>query len=94
MSLQINNQKGINLSRKFDPLAYLQQKGEIMPRQMILRGKVLYADCKYHGFYIRDCLGTNIPDVAEDKLIDLKFLVRKGNITLGKQPLKRVPMYG
>ena len=80
MSLQINNQKGINLTRKFDASAYLRQKGEVMPRQMILRGKVLYADCKYHGVYIRDCLGTNIPSVAEDKRIDLKLLVRKGGI--------------
>jgi len=85
MSLQINNQKGINLTRKFDASAYLRQKGEVMPRQMILRGKVLYADCKYHGVSIRDCLGTNIPSVAEDKLIDLKLLVRKGEYNAWKE---------
>ena len=77
MSLQNNNQKGINLTRKFDASAYLQQKGEIMPMQMVLRGKVFYAHCKYQGIHIRDCLGTNDPDVAEDKLRDLQFLVRK-----------------
>ena len=72
MNLQTNNQKGINLTRKIDASAYLQQKGEIMPKQMVLRGKVLYAHCKFMGVHIRDCLETNIPDVAEVKLLDLK----------------------
>ena len=88
MSLQTNNQKGINLTRKIDAMAYLQKKGEIMPKHMILRGKVLYADCKYQGIHIRDCLGTNIPDVAEDKLIDLKMLVRKGEYKAWKETFK------
>ena len=65
MSLQTNKQKGINLPHKLDALAYLQKKGEIMPKQMRLRGKILYADCKFMGVHIRDCLETNIPDVAE-----------------------------
>ena len=56
-----------------------------MPKHMKLRGKVFYADCKYQGVYIRDCLGTNIPDVAEDKLIDLKLLVRKGEYNAWKE---------
>ena len=40
------------------------------------------------GVHIRDCLETNIPNVAEAKLLDLKTLVKKGDITLGKKPLK------
>jgi len=88
MSLQTNKQKGINLTRKFDAMAYLQKKGEIMPKQMVLRGKVLYAHCKFMGVHIRDCLETNIPDVAEVKLLDLKTLVRKGEYKAWKNPLK------
>ena len=42
MSLQTNERKGISLTRKFDPSAYLRQKGEIMLKQMVLRGKVFY----------------------------------------------------
>ena len=84
MSLQINNQQGINLTRKFDASAYLQKKGEIMSKQMVLRGKVFYAHCKYQGIHIRDCLGTNDPEVAEDKLRDLQFLVRKGEYNAWK----------
>jgi integrase len=85
MNLQTNNQMGINLTRKIDASAYLQQKGEMMPKQMVLRGKVLYAHCKYMGVHIRDCLETNIPDVAEDKLIDLKLLVRRGEYNAWKK---------
>ena len=51
MSLQTNKQKGINLTRKIDAMAYLQKKGEIMPKQMVLRGKVLYAHCKFMGVH-------------------------------------------
>jgi len=90
MSLQNNNQKGINLTRKFDASAYLQQKGEIMPKQMVLRGKVLYAHCKYMGVHIRDCLETNIPNVAEAKLLDLKTLVKKGEYNAWKKTFEEL----
>ena len=90
MSLQTNNQKGINLTRKIDASAYLQQKGEIMPKQMVLRGKVLYAHCKFMGVHIRDCLETNIPDVAEVKLLDLKILVRKGAYNAWKKSFEEL----
>ena len=78
MSLHTKSEKSINLPRNVDASAYLQKKGEIMPKQMVLKGKVLYAHCKFMGVHLRDCLGTNIPDVAEVKLFDLKTLVRKG----------------
>ena len=94
MSLHTKSEKSINLPRKLDALAYLQKKGEIMTKQMKLRGKILYADCKFMGVYLQDSLETSDPNLAEIKLVDLKILVRKGDITLGKKPLKRVPMYG
>jgi len=76
--LQTNKQKGINLTRKIDAMAYLQKKGEIMPKHMLLRGKVLYADCKFMGVHIRDSLKTNIPNIAEQELVNLKTLVKRG----------------
>ena len=94
MSLHTKSKKSINLPRKLDTLSYLQKKGEIMTKQMKLRGKILYADCKFMGVYLQDSLETSDPSLAEIKLVDLKTLVRKGNIKLGKKPLKRVPMYG
>ena len=78
MSLHTKSEKSINLPRNVDVSAYLQKKGEIMPKQMVLKGKVLYAHCKFMGVHLRDCLGTNIPDVAEQKLFDLKTLIKKG----------------
>ena len=90
MSLHTKPEKSINLTRKIDAWAYLQQKGEIMPKQMVLRGKVLYAHCKYMGVHIRDCLETNIPDVAEDKLIDLKLLVRRGEYNAWKKTFEEL----
>ena len=74
MSLQTKSQVRIKSSRNVDASAYLQKKGEIMPKQMVLKGKVLYAHCKFMGVHLRDCLGTNIPDVAERKLFNLKNL--------------------
>ena len=85
MSLQTQKHKRIYLPREFDASAYLQKKGEIMPKQMVLRGKFLYAHCKFMGVHIRDCLETNIPDVAEVKLFDLKILVRKGEYNAWKK---------
>ena len=88
MSLQNKKHKRIYLPRNVDASAYLQKKGEIMPKGMVLKGKVLYAHCKFMGIHLRDCLGTNIPDVAEVKLFDLKILVRKGGYHAWKKPLK------
>ena len=90
MSLHTKSEKSINLTRKFDAMAYLQKKGEIMPKQMVLRGKVLYAHCKFMGVHIRDCLETNIPDVAEVKLLDLKTLVRKGEYKAWKKSFEEL----
>ena len=59
MSLQTNKQKGINLTRKIDAMAYLQKKGEIMPKHMMLRGNVLYADCKFMGILSHHALVRN-----------------------------------
>ena len=59
MSLQTNKQKGINLTRKIDAMAYLQKKAEIMPKQMKLRGKILYADCKFMGILSHHALVRN-----------------------------------
>ena len=78
MNLQNKKHKRIYLPRNVDASAYLQKKGEIMPKQMVLKGKVLYAHCKFMGVHLRDCLGTNIPDVAERKLFNLKNLVERG----------------
>ena len=85
MSLQTNNQKGINLTRKIDAMAYLQKKGEIMPKHMMLRGNVLYADCKFMGVHIRDSLQTNIPNIAEQELVNLKTLVKRGEYNSWKK---------
>ena len=85
MSWQNNNQKGINLTRKFDASAYLQQKGEIMPKQMRLRGNILYAHCRVMGVELQDSLKTSDPNLAEQNLVDLKTLVRKGEYNSWKQ---------
>ena len=78
MSLQTQKHKRIYLPRKLDASVYLQKKGEIMPKQMRLRGKIFYANCKVKGVYLQDSLETSDPKLAEDKLLDLKTLVRKG----------------
>ena len=85
MSLQNQKHKGINLTRKIDAMAYLQKKGEIMPKHIVLRGNVLYADCKFMGVHIRDSLGTNIPKIAERKLDHLRTLVEKGEYNSWKK---------
>ena len=90
MSLHTKSGKSINLPRNVDASAYLQKKGEIMPKQMVLKGKVLYAHCKFMGVHLRDCLGTNIPDVAEQKLFDLKTLIKKGEYHAWKKSFEEV----
>ena len=90
MNLHTKSEKSINFPRKVDASAYLQKKGEIMPKRMVLKGKVLYAHCKFMGVHLRDCLGTNIPDVAEVKLFDLKTLVRKGEYHAWKKSFEEV----
>ena len=85
MSLHTKPEKSINLPRKLDALAYLQKKGEIMPKQMRLRGKIFYANCKVKGVYLQDSLETSDPKLAEDKLLDLKTLVRKGEYNSWKK---------
>ena len=85
MSLQNQKHKRIYLPRKLDALAYLQKKGEIMTKQMKLRGKILYADCKFMGVYLQDSLETSDPNLAEIKLVDLKTLVRKGEYKAWKE---------
>ena len=90
MNLQTNKQKGINLTRKIDAMAYLQKKGEIMPKHIMLRGNVLYADCKFMGVHIRDSLGTNIPKIAERKLDHLRTLVEKGEYHSSKKTFEEL----
>ena len=85
MSLHNQKHKRIYLPRKLDALAYLQKKGEIMTKQMKLRGKILYADCKFMGVYLQDSLETSDPNLAEIKLVDLKTLVRKGEYQAWKE---------
>ena len=85
MSLQNQKHKRIYLPRKLDTLSYLQKKGEIMTKQMKLRGKIFYANCKYKGVYLQDSLETSDPELAEDKLLDLKLLVRKGEYKACKE---------
>jgi len=90
MSLHTKSEKSINLPRNVDASAYLQKKGEIMPKRMVLKGKVLYAHCKFMGVHLRDCLGTNIPDVAEQKLFDLKTLIKKGEYHAWKKSFEEL----
>ena len=85
MSLHNQKHKRIYLPRKLDTLSYLQKKGEIMTKQMKLRGKILYADCKFMGVYLQDSLETSDPNLAEIKLVDLKTLVRKGEYNAWKE---------
>ena len=85
MSLHTKSGKSINLPRNVDASAYLQKKGEIMPKRMVLKGKVLYAHCKFMGVHLRDSLGTNIPEVAERKLDRLKTLIEKGKYQAWKK---------
>ena len=94
MSLQTQKHKRIYLPRKLDALVYLQKKGEIMPKQMRLRGNIFYANCKVKGVYLQDSLETSDSELAEDKLLDLKTLVRKGEYNSWKKPLKSAPMNG
>ena len=68
MSLHTKSEKSINLPRKLDALAYLQKKGEIMPKQMRLRGKIFYASCKFMGVFLQDSLETSDPNLAEQNL--------------------------
>jgi len=85
MSLQTKPEKSVNLPRKLDALAYLQKKGEVMSKQMRLRGKTFYANCKFSGVSLQDSLETSDSNVAEQKLVDLKTLVRKGEYNAWKE---------
>ena len=78
MSLQNQKHKRIYLPRKLDALGYLSKKGEIMSKQMRLRGNILYAHCRFMGVELQDSLKTSDPNLAEQNLVDLKTLVRKG----------------
>ena len=53
MSLHTKSEKSINLARKLDALAYLQKKGEIMPKQMRLRGKIFMPTAKLREFIFK-----------------------------------------
>jgi integrase len=52
-----------------------------MPKHMYPRGKlkILYANCRYMGVYIRDCLGTSDERLAERRLAELKYAVERGD---------------
>ena len=65
-----------------------KKKGEIMTKQMKLRGKILYADCKFMEVYLQDSLETSDPNLAEIKLVDLKTLVRKGEYNAWEKTCK------
>ena len=56
-----------------------------MPKHMRLRGNIFYANCKVKGVYLQDSLETSNPKLAEDKLLDLKTLVRKGEYNSWKK---------
>ena len=75
MSLQNQKHKRIYLPRKLDALGYLSKKGEIMPKQMKLRGNILYAHCRVMGVELQDSLKTSDPKLAEQNLDHLKTLV-------------------
>ena len=85
MSLQTQKHKRIYLPRKLDALEYLSKKGEIMPKQMRLRGNILYAHCRFMGVELQDSLKTSDPNLAEQNLVDLKTLVRKGEYYSSKK---------
>ena len=85
MSWQTKPEKSVNLPRKLDALAYLQKKGECMSKQMRLRGKTLYANCKFKGVSLQDSLETSDHNLAEQKLVDIKTLVRKGEYNAWKE---------
>ena len=52
-----------------------------MPEHMVQRGKreVWYAECRYMGVRIRDCLETTDRRLAERRLAELKFAVEGGD---------------
>ena len=75
MSLQNQKHKRIYLPRKMDALEYLSKKGEIMPKQMRLRGKVLYANCKFMGVYLQDSLKTSDPNCLFISVIIFKGIL-------------------
>jgi len=85
MSLQNQKHKRIYLPRKLDALGYLSKKGEIMSKQMRLRGNILYAHCRFMGVELQDSLKTSDPNLAEQNLVDLKTLVRKGEYNSSKK---------
>jgi integrase len=64
-----------------------QHEGGKMPEQMVRRGKhdVWYADCRYLGVRIRDCLVTTDRRLAERRLAELKTSVEKGEYQSGKK---------
>lgn len=52
-----------------------------LPEQMLPRGKrgVWYANCRYLGVFIRDCLNTTDRRLAERRLAEIKFAVERGD---------------
>lgn len=67
-------------------------KGDPMPDQMYQRGKrgIYYANCRFLGVYIRDCLGTSDKRLAERRLAELKFAVERGDYSAWKKNFRTV----
>jgi len=61
--------------------------GGKMPEQMVQRGQrgVWYAECRYEGVRIRDCLETTDRRLAERHLAELKLQVDKGVYQSGRK---------
>ena len=69
-----------------------QREGGSMPEQMFRRGKEdrFYANCRFQGVYIRDCLGTSDWREAEKRLAELKYAVERGDYKAWKKSFKEV----
>ena len=61
-----------------------------LPKLMVQRGKdnIWYANCRFMGVHLRDCLGTSDKGWAERELATLKSLVERGAYRAWKKTFK------
>jgi integrase len=72
------------------------QNGGSMPEQIVQRGKrrIWYAQCRYKGVRLYECLGTTDRRLAEQRLAELKFFIERGDYKSWKKTFNDlVPEY-
>jgi integrase len=63
------------------------KQGGAMPKEMRQKGRNYYANCRFMGLVLQDCLGTSDERSARRRLEHLKALVERGEYQLHKRKI-------